>query len=133
MNQKNNKKIKILITEDDAATRDIYSTILAKSGFEVISAVNGKDGLEKAIESSPDLILLDILMPIMDGFTMLQELRKTGDYGKNVPVILLTNLSADNEETIKKVVQTEPAYYIIKAGFSHDDLVDKVNEILELK
>lgn len=130
MNQKNKKTIKILIAEDDAATRDIYSTILIKNGFEVITAVNGKEGLEKAFENNPDLILLDILMPIMDGFAMLKELRENEEYGKSVPVVLLTNLSADNEEIIKKVVQTEPAYYIVKAGFSPNDLVKKVNEIL---
>ncbi len=130
---KTNKNTKILIVEDDPAARGVYLAVLEKSGFEVIVAVNGKDGLEKALEDTPDLILLDICMPVMDGFAMLSELRKTGEYGKNVPIILLTNLSADDEDIIKKVVQTEPVYYIVKSGFSINDLVNKINEALSSK
>jgi len=130
---KTNKNTKILIVEDDSATRDIYSAVLEKSSFEFAVAVNGKEGLEKALKITPDLILLDICMPVMDGFAMLNELRKSGEYGKNVPVILLTNLSADEENIIKKVVQTEPVYYIVKSGFSINNLVSKINEALSSK
>jgi len=125
-------KIKILIVEDDEDTREIYSKALSLKGFEVITATNGKEGLEKAIKDIPNLILLDILMPIMDGFTVLKELRKGDEQVKKIPVILLTNLSADSEEIVTKVAETEPVYYIVKASYTIKQLIDKVKEVLHL-
>lgn len=130
--EKEDKK-NILIVEDDPSTSDVYSIALIQQGFVVHTAFNGKEGLEKAQKEHPDLILLDILMPIMDGFTMLQELRKSGDYGKSVPVILLTNLSASNEDIIKKVAETEPVYYIVKISMGPEEIVEKIKERLSPK
>ncbi len=118
----------ILIVEDDLAIIDIYSTALSVEGFEVFTAVNGEEGLQKALAETPDLILLDILMPVMDGLTMLQKLREENDYGKKVAVILLTNLSAGNEDIIKKIAETEPIYYIVKNSLTIKELVEKVKD-----
>lgn len=124
-------KKKILIVEDDLNAIDIYSTALMENGFEVVVAKDGQEGLKKAAEEKPNLILLDILMPVMDGFTMLQKLRQEGDYGKKVPVVMLTNLSATSEDIIKKVAETEPVQYIVKASFPIDQVVKKVREALK--
>lgn len=130
MKQKKTNKMRILVVEDDEDTRDIYCKALSMNGFEAICAVNGKEGLEKAVKEIPNLILLDILMPVMDGFTMLKELRKEKEPVKNIPVIMLTNLSADSDDIVTKVVNTEPIYYLVKASISVMQLVDKVKEFL---
>jgi CheY-like chemotaxis protein len=92
---------------------------LKQEGFEVVSASNGQEGLETIKKEKPDLVLLDILMPIMDGLTMLERLRGMGDYEKKLPVILLTNLSANSEEIIKKVAENFALpYFTITPTFS---------------
>ena len=133
MKQEKKYKAKILIVEDDEDTRDIYCKALSMNEFETISAVNGKDGLEKSIKEVPDLILLDILMPIMDGFAMLKKLREEKEPAKNIPVIMLTNLSADSDDIITKAVDTGLVYYLVKASISVTQLVSKVKESLNLK
>ncbi len=124
------KKVRILIVEDDASISDIYSMQLQASGFEVITAVNGKEGLEKALAETPALILLDIQMPIMDGLTMLKELRPHNDYTKKVPVIMMTNLSADRADIIKTVAETGPVYYLVKVDVTPLQVVEKIKECL---
>lgn len=123
-------KTKILIIEDDPSMRKILIDQLQYEGFDVIAAGDGEEGLKKAIAESPRLILLDILMPQMDGLTMLEKLRQESPYGKLVPVILLTNLSADSEEIIKKVAKTEPLYYIVKTSLSIKEIAKKIKERL---
>jgi CheY-like chemotaxis protein len=81
---------KILIVEDEMLIRDLYVQKLSKVGFQVEYAVNGQDGLEKAASFQPDLIILDILMPIMDGHTMLKHLKKQSITDK-IPIIIMTN------------------------------------------
>ena len=130
MAQKKSAKSKILIVEDDEDTRAVYCKLLSMNGFETVCAVNGKEGLDEAVQKLPDLILLDVLMPVMDGFTMFKELRKQDGPAKEIPVIILTNLSADRENIIEKVVETKPVYYLVKAGLPLDKLVEKVKEVL---
>ena len=125
-------KTKILIIDDDLSIIDIYSIELRRDGFSVITAMDGEEGLKKALSETPDLILLDILMPVMDGLTMLQKLRQENEYGKKVPVILLTNLSAGNEDIIKKIAVTEPVYYIVKTSMTLDQVVDEIKKRLSL-
>ena len=119
-----------MIVEDEADLRNAYSEALSSKECEVITAANGQEGLEAARKNAPDLILLDILMPVMDGLAMLQKLRQGDEHLKKVPVILLTNLSANSEDVIKKVAETEPVYYIVKTSFSLKQIVDKVKEFL---
>jgi len=125
-------KIKILFIEDEMPLRKILIRKLEKEGFEAFGASDAKEGLVNAITRSPDLILLDIRMPGVDGLTMLKQLRQTNQYGKNVPVILLTNFSANNEEIIEKVVATRPAYYLVKSDTSMDQVVKRVKEQLHI-
>lgn len=124
---------KILIIDDDSTIIYIYSTVLKTANFLIATASNGKEGLEKALSEKPDLILLDISMPLMDGLEMLEKLRQENDYGKKVPVILLTNLSAGGkDDIIEKVAKTRPMFYIVKSDFTPDKVVEKVKECLNI-
>ncbi len=124
------KKKTVLIVEDEQPQVTALMDELTDNGFNVLRAVNGQDGLEIALRDKPDLILLDIVMPIMDGMTMLKQLRKENDWGKSVPVILLTNLSADNDERMWDIAATEPAYYLVKSNWSLHDVMEKIRERL---
>ena len=125
-----NQNKKILVVEDDAPMLRALIDKLRLEGFAVREAKEGRAGLKMALEEKPDLILLDILMPIMDGLTMLKELRGANTYGKTVPVILLTNLSADKEEIMRTVAETEPSYYLVKPNLTLSQIMAKVKEQL---
>ena len=125
-----NKNEKILIVEDEEVINKIYTDELRDQGFSVITASNGLEGLELALREKPDLILLDILMPKMDGLTMMDTLREKNLYGKKVPIILLTNLSASEEKIMQAITKNEPAYYLVKSDWSLEDVVEKIRERL---
>lgn len=101
-----------------------------REGFSVTGAQDGKTGLDRALSLKPDLILLDIVLPVMDGLTVLKRLRSANTWGKTVPVILLTNLSADNADIVRTIAETEPAYYLVKTDWTTEQLVEKVRERL---
>lgn len=122
------KKI-ILITEDEPAMLRILTDKLMESGFQTLQATNGEEGLQQAFVHHPSLIVLDVLMPKLDGMTMLQKLRED-PWGKTVPVIMLTNVSADTNETLQAIVHTQPAYYFVKSNVKLEDIVEKVKELL---
>lgn len=124
------KKIKILIVEDEVIINKTYTEELQDEGFLVLTATNGRDGLELALSEKPDLILLDILMPIMDGLTMMDKLRSTDLYGKNVPIILLTNMSSSEEKIMSAIIKNEPAYYLVKSDWNLSGVVEKIRERL---
>ena len=126
----NGEQKKILIIEDERAMIKILSDTFKREGLEVIEAMDGKEGLEKAVSVKPDIILLDIVLPQMDGLTLLRKLRKTDEYGAKVPVILLTNLSPDKDEINNAIVDTDPAYYLVKTNWNTEDIVAKVKERL---
>ncbi|OGG93411.1 hypothetical protein A2609_03070 [Candidatus Kaiserbacteria bacterium RIFOXYD1_FULL_47_14] len=127
------KKTKILIVEDEMIINKMYAEELRSQGFLVLTATNGGEGLELALREKPDLILLDILMPIMDGLTMMSKLREKDLYGKNVPIILLTNLSASEEKIMSAITKNEPAYYLIKSDWDLSQIVEKIKERLSRK
>ena len=125
---KNNKTI--LIVEDDSSLRNVLHDKFILEGFDVLDAKDGEEGLALALSLHPDLILLDIVMPKMDGMTMMKKLRETDEWGKNVPVILLTNLSADDEKINQAIAVNEPAYYLVKSDYTISYLVEKIKERL---
>lgn len=127
------KKTKILLVEDEEIIRKAYADELRDEGFSLLIASNGRDGLELALREKPDLILLDILMPIMDGLTMMEKLREKDLYGKSVPIILLTNLSASEEKIMKAVTKNEPAYYLVKSDWDLSQVMEKIKERLARK
>jgi DNA-binding response OmpR family regulator len=126
-----NKKVLILVVEDEKILVNTLEEKLLAEGFDVIKAYNGIDGFALALNEHPNLILLDLLMPKMDGMSMLKELRKD-EWGKNVPVIILTNLSASDEERNRDITKFEPSYYFMKTDKSLDEIIEKVKEILNI-
>ena len=121
------KNIYILLVEDDSFLANIYKTKFEMEGFTVNVAENGELGLKEAKKKKPDLILLDILLPKMDGFTVLQYL-KADSALKDVPVILLTNLG--QKDDVEKGLKLGAADYLIKAHFKPSETVDKVKKVL---
>jgi len=131
MENEQNKKT-ILVVENDVPTSDAIIAKLTLRGFNTLKADDGAKGVKMAIDYHPDLILLDILMPNIDGLEAMKQIREEGTWGKSVPIFLLTNLSPDEERIMKGVTRDEPAYYLIKTNFNLDDVVDKIKEKLNL-
>lgn len=125
------KKI-LLIVEDDVALRSILKDKFVKENFTVYEAGDGQAGLDMALIHNPTVILLDLLMPKLDGMTMLKKLRSSGEYGKQVRVIVLTNLDAD-DKIIQDVVNTQPTYYLIKSNVKLEEIIEKVKDVLKMK
>ena len=105
----------------------MYSTKFEIENFQVESAEDGEKGLELALKSDPDIILLDILMPKMNGFEVLEKL-KTNEKTKHVPVILLTNLNQKDE--IERGMSLGADDYLIKAHFMPTEVVDKIKKVI---
>ena len=120
---------KILIVEDDTYLRDLYEEVLKEDGFSVKIAVDGEEGLVTALEGGHDLILLDIMMPKLDGLGFLKSLRKKNALSKNGPIILLTNLAHD--PVIKEGLDLGAKDFIVKSEITPDDLVKKVKDYLK--
>lgn len=119
---------KILIVEDDDSLRRAVVEKLSREGFIALQASNGLAGLECALQEHPDLILLDVIMPKMDGLTMLSRLREDL-WGKNAQVIMLTNVS-DGESVLESLNQV--AFdYLVKSDWKLEDVVRKIRERLE--
>ena len=114
---------KILIIEDEADIRELYSQFLRESGFEVIEAVDGQVGFDLAIRGEWDLLLLDIMLPKMDGFEILKKLRES-DAGKNKPIVILTNL--DTENIRQKGTDLGASGYVVKSDVSPRDVLETV-------
>jgi len=122
----NMKKI-ILIVEDETDMREAIASALENEGFYVLKASNGQDGVQKAIEFEPDLILLDLLMPIMDGQTALKTIRET-EWGQNAKIIILTAM--DDIANLGGAYEVGVSGYITKSEVSLADLVYKVKEVV---
>ena len=125
-----NKKI-ILITEDEKSLRNALYDKLSNEGFSVLEAKDGVEGLEISLKEHPDLILLDLAMPKMDGMSMLKKLREDM-WGKDVPVIILTNLSSADEERNRDITELEPTYYFIKTDKKIEEIIEKIKERLNI-
>ena len=125
---KNLNKKKILVVDDDESLNIVLVDKLNLSGFEAIGAIDGIDGLKKSLEHHPDLILLDLLMPKMDGLQMLKELREDS-WGKGAKVVILTLL--EQADYVAKTMQENIYGYLVKTNFSLEDVVKKIEEILK--
>jgi DNA-binding response OmpR family regulator len=121
---------KILIIEDDPFLSGMYLKKLKLSGLEVKVAVDGQEGLESIKKDRPDLVLLDIVLPQMDGYEILKRLKEDKEL-RTIPVILLTNLG--QKEEVEKGMALGAEAYIIKAHFTPTAVVNKVKEVLEKK
>lgn len=118
---------KVLIIDDDPFIADMYVIKFKDEGFEVATAHNAKDGLKKIQEFDPDVILMDVVMPGMDGFGILEEIKKKG--GKLHKIIMLTNLG--QKEDVDRGVGLGASDYMVKAHFTPSEVVDRVRGLLK--
>lgn len=127
------KKVLIVeIVEDEDAMLNALADKFKREGFaEPLTARNGEDGLAIALREHPDLLLVDILMPKMDGLTMLKKIREEGDWGKTVKAIILTNFDT-TDSMLKDVAFSEPSYYLLKSNWRIEDVIAKSKEVLGL-
>ena len=119
---------KILIIEDELPMLKALSDKFSREGFSVFEARNGGEGLDVALKTKPDLIILDLFMPVMDGKAMMEKLRQD-EWGKKVPIIILTNLNPD-DKTLNEIMASGPSYYFIKSKWQLEDLTAKVKKEL---
>lgn len=119
------KNIKIALVEDDEILSKVIFEELKEAGFSVSQAFNGEDGLKIIKSEKPDLVLLDVIMPKMNGFQVLEELKKSMEL-KTIPIIMLTMLGGDDD--IKKGIQMGANDYIVKSQHAVSEIVDKVKE-----
>ena len=115
---------KILIVEDEAPLRNAVSDILTFEGFTVFQAKNGQEGLDIALREHPDLTLLDLMMPIMDGLTMLEKLRQDQTWGTQAAVILLTNIN--DPEKVPQATEAGSYDFLVKSDWNIEDVVRKI-------
>jgi len=118
---------KILIAEDDELLAKSLAVSLEDSGYNVFSAYDGEEALFLAEKNLPDLILLDINMPKMDGLSMLKEMRSTS-WGKNIKVIILTNLN--DESRVLEALKNSVFSYLVKSDWDLDRIIKKVSDEL---
>ena len=121
------KTKKILLVEDDTGFRKAISECFEETEFLIVSAVDGEDGLAKIKEENPDLILLDILLPKLDGVEMARKLREAGD---KTPIIFLTNVKNDDRISEAMEVTQAQADYIVKTDVSVKDIIDRIRKRL---
>ncbi len=122
------KNKKVLIVEDEESLAQMYQTKFEHEGYEVVVATDGSEGVIKANDEKPDIILLDIILPKKDGFMVLKEL-KAGKTTADIKVIMLTNLGQD--EDVVKGKKLGAIDYLVKANLTPAQLVDKVAEYLK--
>jgi len=118
---------KILLVEDDLSLLKIYSNKLKINGFDVLPATTGDEALRKAQAESPNIVLLDLIIPGKDGFVVLEELKKM-EQTKNIPVIILSNLGQESD--IQRGRRLGAVDYLIKSDVSLVDLVGKIKKYL---
>lgn len=127
MNQPS-KNLRVLLVEDDKDILDLYAISFQRAGFVVYTANDGKQAIEKYNSKQPDLVLLDIMMPNVDGYEVLREIRK--DHKKYIPVIMLTNLNM--EHFAKQGSIDDVDAYLVKSNFTPSEIVQKAIEVLKL-
>jgi DNA-binding response OmpR family regulator len=118
----------ILIVEDDKFLRELISRKLSGEGFEALEAVDGEEGIKKIKEGKPDLILLDLILPGIDGFEVLARLREDPEIS-SIPVIILSNLG--QREEVEKGLKLGAIDYLIKAHFTPGEIIEKIKNVLK--
>lgn len=119
---------KILVVEDDTPIRELYALKLRQEGFETFTAENGLAGLQLAEKHLPDMILLDLRMPIMDGEEMLAELRAT-EWGSSIRVFILTNISKTEAPHSLRFMHVDR--YVVKVHHTPSQIISMIREVLD--
>jgi len=118
----------ILVVEDDKFLRELISKKLKDEGYNPVQAEDGEKGAEQAKKASPDLILLDLILPGIDGFEVLSRIKEDSTIS-SIPVIILSNLG--QKEEIEKGIKLGAVDYLIKAHFTPGEIIEKVKEVLK--
>lgn len=118
---------KIMVVEDDAALREIYSIRITAEGYDVVSAGDGEEALAMAVREKPDLILSDVMMPKISGFDMLDIIRATPETA-NIKVVMMTALSADDQRERGEKLGADR--YLVKSQVGIEDVVNVIHEVL---
>lgn len=121
----NEKGKKIVIAEDDRFISEMYATKLSAEGFEVEVANDGKEAIDAIEKIKPEIVLLDIMMPKLDGIEVLKKVRDNKEL-KDVSVIVLTN--ANEKDHVSKAMSIGADGYLIKSSFTPDEVVEKIKE-----
>jgi len=119
---------KILVVEDDKFLRDLISQKLTKEGYEVDEAIDGEEGVKMLKEIKPDLVLLDLILPGIDGFEVLVKMKEDSSIS-STPVIILSNLG--QKEDVEKGLKLGAVDYLIKAHFTPGEIIDKIRAVLK--
>ncbi|MAG28738.1 response regulator [bacterium] len=123
---KKNTKPSILLIEDEEMLGSMYKTKFEKEGFAIETAIDGEAGLEKVKTGKFDVVLIDIIMPKLDGFAVLKQLRAMDQY-KDIPILILTNLS--QEEDMSKGKTLGATDYLVKANFTPTQVLEKIQSV----
>lgn len=118
----------ILVIEDDKFLRELISRKLTGEGFDVLEAVDGEEGIKKIKEGKPDLVLLDLILPSIDGFEVLTRVREDPKLSP-IPVIILSNLG--QREEVEKGLKLGAIDYLIKAHFTPGEIIEKIKNVLK--
>ena len=119
---------KILIVEDDKFLRELIVKKLTSEGYETSEAIDGEEGVKKIGEEKPDLVLLDLILPGIDGFEVLTQVKKNSELSQ-IPIIVLSNLG--QKEDIEKGLNLGATDYLIKAHFTPNEIIEKLKKVLE--
>jgi len=119
---------KILIVEDDKFLRELIVRKLTDEGYEIIEAFDGEEGAKKVKEEPPDLVLLDLILPGIDGFEVLAGIKQNPQTA-SIPVIIFSNLG--QTEDVEKGLKLGAADYMVKAHFTPGEIIEKVKKLLE--
>ena len=118
---------KVLFVEDEAALQKALTDILTQAGYKVVSALDGEIGLRLAKSEKPDLILLDIILPRLNGFEVLKKLKENPEL-KEIPVIVLTNL--EKIEDVEKAIELGAKTYLVKTQYTIDEVIEKIKKAI---
>lgn len=119
---------KILIIEDDKFLRELIVQKLSKEGFEIEEAVDGEEGVKKIKEVAPDLVLLDLILPGIDGFEVLTKVKDDSSLAQ-IPIIILSNLG--QKEDVERGLKLGAVDYLIKAHFTPGEIIVKIKAVLK--
>ena len=119
---------KILFIEDEAALQEAFGGFLTQAGYKVVNALNGEIGLRLAKSEKPDLILLDLVLPKLNGFEVLAALKKD-DKTKDIPTIILTNMG--NMEDVNKALELGASTYLVKTEYDLEELANKIKKFID--
>lgn len=119
---------KVLVVEDDEKMRKMLVDAFDAAGFKTAQAGDGQEGLKLALEFKPDSIVTDLMMPVVDGLTMIRKLRED-EWGKNVPVTVLTN--SDQAGSVADALEKGVTKYMVKSDLSIEDIVNRIAKELE--